>query len=216
MARFAAQVLRCSSCAISLAPSLSVGLALERGVCINCIKQPPPVNSTAVAVDYAYPWSELIAQYKFANQPGWACFFAQLLLQVPQAQQAFAELQTDDLILPLPLSKERLQTRGFNQAWELAAQLAKQSAACGQLDHALLLRVKNTQPQTELKRQGRLDNVKNAFVVEPLRARTLKGRRVILVDDVMTSGASIFAAAEVLRSAGAAQIVAIALARTPQ
>ena len=203
-------------CAICLPADLSDGIAPERDVCISCIKQPPPVISTAVAVDYGYPWSALIAQYKFANQPGWARFFAQLLLQVPHARRALAELKADDLILPLPLSKERLQTRGFNQAWELAAELAKQSATCGQLDHALLLRVKNTQPQTELKRQARLDNVRDAFAVEPLRAKILKGKRVILVDDVMTSGASLFTAAAVLRSAGAAQIVAIALARTPQ
>ena len=169
-----------------------------------------------VALDYAYPWSGLIAQYKFGNQPGWASFFAQLLLDVPGVRHTFDALDAQDLILPMPLSKERLQTRGFNQALELAAQLTRRSAAIGNLDAALLLRVKNTRPQTELNRRARLDNVSGAFVMEPLRAHVMQGRRVILVDDVMTSGASIFTAASVLRDAGAAHVEAIALARTPQ
>jgi ComF family protein len=201
---------------MALPPDLSLGLAAERDVCFDCITQPPPLNNTWVAIDYAYPWAGLITQYKFANKPGWAPFFAQLLLQSPQVQSELALLDAGDLILPVPLSKERLHTRGFNQAWELACQLAKQSGTPGMLDPELLLRVKNTQPQTTLKRQARLDNVKGAFQVEPLRARALQGRRVVLVDDVMTSGASLFAAAQTLRSAGAAHIAGVVLARTPQ
>ena len=220
MARFAADRLRCRCCALALPLTLtamsacSVQSVADR--CIACIRQSPPLDATLAALDYAYPWSALISAYKFGGQPGWAPFFADLLFKSPGVSQALASLQTTDLILPVPLSKERLQTRGFNQAWELAAALASQCASPARADSTLLLRVKNTRPQTELKREARLENVKGAFQIDPLRAAELIGRRVVLIDDVMTSGASLFTAASVLRAAGAAHITGIVLARTPQ
>ena len=183
--------------------------------CMSCIKQPPSLDQTLAALDYAYPWSALISAYKFGEQPGWAPFFASLLLQVTGVRQALANLQAADLMLPVPLSKERLQTRGFNQAWELTRALARQSGSAATTDSTLLLRVKNTRPQTELKREARLANVKGAFQIDPLRAAAVKGKHIVLVDDVMTSGASLFTAAEALRAAGAAHITGIVLARTP-
>ena len=179
---------------------------------MDCIKQPPPVDATLAALDYAYPWSGLISRYKFGEHSGWASFFASVLLKAPGSSQAS---QSADLILPVPLSRERLQTRGFNQAWELASALAKQSGRTAKTDTTLLLRVKDTQPQTELLRQERLANVKGAFQIDPLRTHEIKGKRVLLVDDVMTSGASLFTAAQALRVGGATHITGIVLARTP-
>ena len=212
MARFSVEVPRCKSCAIALPADLSMGLRTSPGVCLDCIKQPPQINAVLAALDYAYPWSGLISRYKFGEHPGWAPFFAAVLLKAPGVSQA---LQTTDLLLPVPLSKERLQTRGFNQAWELASALAKQSGSSAKTDSTLLLRIKNTRPQTELLRQERLANVKGAFQIDPLRVLEIKGKRVILVDDVMTSGASLFTAAHALQAAGAAHIRGIVLARTP-
>lgn len=166
------------------------------------------------ALDYAYPWSALVSAYKFGEQPAWAPFFAALMLKAPGVRPAFDHLEKTDLILPVPLSRERLQSRGFNQAWELAHALARQSGSSATADTTLLLRVKNTRPQTELLRRERLANVKGAFQVDPLRALQVKGKRLLLVDDVMTSGASIFTAAQALRAAGAAHITGIVLART--
>jgi predicted amidophosphoribosyltransferase len=83
-----------------------------------------------------------------------------------------------------------------------------------QADAELLLRVRHTRPQSQLKRAARLANVKGAFQVDPLRVAELRGRRVLLVDDVMTSGASLFTAAQALRDAGAAHVMAVVLART--
>lgn len=214
MARFSGEKLRCKSCAITLPADLSMGLRASAGVCIDCIKEPPPIHATLAAIDYAYPWSGLISRYKFGEHPGWASFFAAMLLKAPGVSQTLEDLQSTDLMLPVPLSKERLQTRGFNQAWELTSALAMQSGSRATTDSTLLLRVKNTQPQTELLRQERLANVKGAFQVDPLRTAELKGKRVILVDDVMTSGASLFTAARALRAAGAAHITGLVLART--
>ena len=212
---FSNDKLRCKTCAVALPVDLSGGKRPGFGMCIDCIQQPPPTHATLAALDYAYPWSGLISRYKFGEHPGWAPFFSAVLLNAPGVTQALASLRSTDLILPVPLSKERLQTRGFNQAWELAHALARQSGSAAKADSALLLRVKNTRPQTELLRQERLANVKGAFQVDPLRTHEIKGKRVMLVDDVMTSGASLFTAAEALHAAGAVHITGLVLARTP-
>jgi ComF family protein len=214
LARFAPVQRRCASCALALPADLSMGLRTDPGLCAACVRERSPLDRAMAAVPYAYPWSTLIAGYKFGEQPGWAAFFAALLLKTPGVLQAFSDLQANDWIVPVPLSAERLQTRGFNQAWELASALARQSRTAAQADAQLLLRIKHTRPQSQLKREARLANVKGAFLVDPLRVAELDGRRVLLVDDVMTSGASLFTAAQALRDAGAAHITAIILART--
>ena len=109
----------------------------------------------------------------------------------------------------MPLAPARLRERGFNQSLELARRLAPDKT-----DPGLLLRVRDTPAQHGLARAQRLLNLQGAFAVEPLRAASLRGRRVVLVDDIMTSGASLFAAAQVLRAAGAAHLTGLVLART--
>ena len=76
------------------------------------------------------------------------------------------------------------------------------------------LRIRETPAQSGLTRAERLANLRGAFALEPLRAAMVQGQRIVLVDDVMTSGASLFAAAQVLRTGGAAHITAVVLART--
>ena len=215
VARFSPQPARCKTCAIALPPDLSIGLRSAQNCCLDCIRQSPPLDATLAAVQYVYPWSSLVTRYKFGDRPGWATFFAELMLGCPGVRQALQGLQTGDLIVPVPLSAARLESRGFNQAWELASALSQQSGSAGRPDARLLLRVRDTRPQTDLQREGRMANVKGAFQVDPLRMAVLTTRRVVLVDDVMTSGASLFAAAAALRQAGAAHITGIVLARTP-
>ena len=215
LARFAAVRPRCAACALPLPAGFGTGPPRTGDqLCADCLRQRPPLDGALAAVSYAFPWSSLITRYKFGEQHGWAGFFAGLLLRTPGVAQALGELDAEDWLIPLPLSAERLQTRGFNQAWELASALARQSRTRAQADTRLLLRLKHTQAQSQLKREARLANVKGAFQVDPLRAAELDGRRVVLVDDVMTSGASLFAAAQALREAGAARITAVVLART--
>jgi ComF family protein len=118
-------------------------------------------------------------------------------------------LDRADMLIPIPLSPARLQHRGYNQALELCKHLSPDKT-----EARLLLRVKDTLTQSTLNKQERLKNVKTAFAIEPLRTQELVGKRVILVDDVMTSGATLFTAASVLRQAGAAHITAMVFART--
>ncbi|MEO8024785.1 ComF family protein [Polaromonas sp.] len=206
VARFAQPLARCRTCALSLSTGLDQ--------CAACVRQPPPLHACFAAVTYAYPWSDLVADYKFGHDPAWASLFASLLMQTPGVAASLAALQANDWLLPLPLSAERLQTRGFNQSWELVKALGRQSGTLAAADPRLLLRIRNTPPQSQLKREARLQNVRVAFVVEPLRVPELKGRRVLLVDDVMTSGASLFSAAQALLDAGAAQVTGVVFART--
>ncbi len=111
----------------------------------------------------------------------------------------------------MPLSVQRLRERGFNQALEIARRLAP-----AKTDAHTLLRIRDTAPQRSLDRAGRLLNVRGAFAVEPSRAARVVGRHVLLVDDVMTSGASLHAAAAALRQAGAVRVSALVLARTDE
>ncbi|WP_394789191.1 phosphoribosyltransferase family protein [Rhodoferax sp.] len=199
ISRFAQPVPRCRTCALPLPDGVAQ--------CGSCRLHPPPLDACFAAVAYDYPWSQCIAAYKFRQQVGWAAALADLLRHSPWVEPALEQCQT---VLPMPLSKERLRERGYNQALELARRLAPQKT-----DAQLLLRTRHTAPQPTLHRAERLRNVQGAFAVEPLRAHLLRGQQVVLVDDVMTSGASLFAAAAVLRQAGAAHITALVVARTP-
>ena len=155
---------------------------------------------------YEYPWSALIAQFKFHGQPGWARTFATLMRSAPWVEPA---LDRADVVLPMPLAAARLAERGFNQALLLARLLAPDKTRPD-----LLLKVRHTAAQAGLDRKDRLANVAGAFAVDPLLASQLRGARTVLVDDVMTSGASLSSAAAVLRRAGAGHIAALVIART--
>jgi ComF family protein len=149
---------------------------------------------------------DLIARFKFHEQVGWSGALATLMLSTPWAEDL---LDKADWVLPIPLSAQRLAHRGYNQSWQLARQLSPTKA-----DVHLLLRTRDTPSQRLLPRPERLANLLGAFAVEPLRIDALRDKRVVLVDDVMTSGASLYTAARVLRQAGAAHIGALVLART--
>jgi ComF family protein len=200
VSRFAQPQPRCLRCALPL--------GAHAAVCGRCLADPPPLDACYAAVAYHYPWSALIAQYKFRGHAGWARVFATLMRSTPWVEPALEDAQ---LVLPMPLARERLAERGFNQSLQLAKLLAPRHT-----DATLLLRIRHTPAQAELDRRSRIVNVKGAFALDPLRAAEVRGQRVVLVDDVMTSGASLHAAAQVLGDAGAARVTAIVLARTDE
>jgi ComF family protein len=200
--RFAQPVRRCATCALTL----KAGISADIKRCGACIVKPTPLDECLTAVSYEYPWSDCIASYKFGNNPAWAGTFALLMKSAPSVEHAIDE---SDLIVPVPLSEARLQKRGYNQALEICKHLSRSKT-----DATLLLRIKDTLTQSSLSKTERLKNVKAAFAIEPLLAKELQGKRVLLVDDVMTSGATLFAAAAALRQAGATHITAVVFART--
>jgi ComF family protein len=218
MARFGQPRRRCRTCALEI-PTRPEQVLTQSAQplptqCKRCLRQPFGLDACFAALPYVFPWSELVSRYKFDSQTGWTSFMASTLLRQPAVHDFLSQLTPDDWLLPLPLSAERLAWRGFNQAWELTRALQRQSTCRAGADASLLLRIRHTRPQSELKRSARLDNLKGAFAVAPLRAAELTGRRVVLIDDVMTSGASLLTAASVLRQAGASHVSAVVLART--
>ncbi|HZY19887.1 MAG TPA: phosphoribosyltransferase family protein [Ramlibacter sp.] len=200
IAGFGAPRHRCLRCAIGLPEGVPV--------CGTCLRSPPPLDACHAAVSYGYPWAGLIGRYKFSGEAGWAETFAALAARAPAVASLCAAAHR---VVPMPLSRERLAQRGFNQAHELARRLAPAKA-----DPHLAVRLRDTPPQSALDLAARRANVRNAFALEPARAADVRGRAVLLVDDVMTTGASLFALAGVFRAAGASAVAAVVLARTEE
>ncbi|WP_291009565.1 ComF family protein [Hydrogenophaga sp.] len=163
------------------------------------------------AVDYAYPWDNLIARFKFRDEPGWARPLAQLMVQAPDT---LALLRSSDWLVPVPLRPARLASRGYNQAWELvkALRTLQPDAPAGLAD--ALVRLSDAPDQHSLPREQRLRNLRGAFAAHPDHVVHLQGRRVLLVDDVSTTGTTLRSAAMALRQAGAMEVNALVIART--
>ena len=191
---------RCTTCALPVPPGVPI--------CGACLRDPPPMAQCLAALPYAWPWSMCLGHWKFEGDVGLTRPFARLMLAAPGVRDA---LDAAEHVLPTPMSAARLGQRGYNPALLLARRLARSRTRAD-----LLLRTRDTPPQRSLPRAQRLKNVRGAFQVDPLRAQALQGRRVVLVDDVMTTGASVREAAAALRAAGAAQVTVLVLARTDE
>lgn len=162
------------------------------------------------AVDYAYPWDRLIARFKFQGETGWASVFGELMRGAPGGA---ALLGAADWLVPVPLTPQRLAERGHHPPWGLARALAPRGPRAGLSD--ALVRLGEAPAQHRLGRQQRLHNLRGLFAVPPARLAALRGARLLLIDDVMTTGATLDAAAAALRAAGAGRVDALVFARTP-
>lgn len=199
--RYATLVPRCERCALQVPEGVAV--------CGRCLRNPPSFDAARTGLNYAHPWSTLIARFKFHSALELAGALSTPLYETLRREGR----SPPDLLLPVPLSRERLRARGYNQAWEATRRLASRlDLRC---DARLLLRVKDTPHQLDLPPEERAANVLDVFAVEPLRRAELKGLHVAVIDDVMTTGATFTEIARVLKQAGAARVEAWALARTP-
>jgi ComF family protein len=199
--RHAAPRLRCSGCAIGTAPGVTR--------CGACITAPLPFEHAVAAVDYAFPWSGLVTALKFHAALDLAGSLAALLADAVRASPA----ARPTLVLPLPLGAQRLAERGMNQAWELARRVA----ASLQLpaDATALQRRVETPHLADLPRDERARAIRGAFAIAPGASTRLRGQRIALVDDVMTTGATSAEAARTLLASGAQAVQLWVLARTP-
>ena len=197
---YAVTVKRCRICAVPLDGGPATG-----NPCPTCRTAAPAFCRALAAVRYAYPWANLLHDFKFHGAIGWARHFAALLGNIPELP---AVLQAADYLLPMPLSPARMRERGYNQASLLA-----QALATAKVRTNLLLRVRDTPAQSTLALKDRLPNVLGAYAVAPLQRAAVQGSSIVLLDDVMTSGASLNAAATALLHAGAHQVCAVAFAR---
>jgi ComF family protein len=171
-------------------------------VCGRCLKKPPAFDGTLAVWAYAEPADGLIHALKFRAQLPLARWFAQELhaLGPPPC----------DLLLAMPLHPKRLAERGFNQSVEIARALARQASL--RFDPVGLERLHDTPPQRDLAWSQRRRNVRGAFAVRT----SVTGLHVAVVDDVLTTGASLHEVAHMLKAAGALTVTNLVLARTPK
>lgn len=180
--------------------------------CGSCLRQPPPWAGLHVAVDYAPPWDRLIAAFKFEAAPDLAPTLVDALAGVLDGQPLPGP--APPLLLPMPLSAARLRERGYNQASLLARGLARRFGLA--LGEDLLLRVIDHPSQRGLDRAARAANVRGAFLVRPEALPRLRRHLPVLVDDVITTGATLAEACRSLHAAGLEPVQAWVLARTPE
>jgi ComF family protein len=180
------------------------------GPCADCRAAPPgPVRIRAPLL-FGGGAQQAVLALKRNRKVRLAPWLASWILADAPDGPAFA---TRDLLVPVPLHPRRLRQRGFNQAALIAIALAKETGVEVALEH--LVRRRATRPQSEMSgRAERLRNVRDAFRVVPRRRAPIAGKRICLVDDVATTGATLGACARALRQAGACSVVALCVART--
>jgi ComF family protein len=171
-------------------------------VCGHCLTHPPLFTGTTAAFGYAFPLDKLIQAMKYGEQLALARAFAKKLAQ------RIDKNALPDYVIPMPLHPAKLRKRGFNQSLLIASTIARE------LNLKLLpnscQRVRDTPPQSALPWKERNQNVRNAFQCDA----DLTGKRIAMVDDVLTSGASLNALAAALQKRGASEISAWVVART--
>jgi ComF family protein len=179
----------------------------EAPLCGSCAVEPPAYDRARAVLRYDEGARTLILAFKHADRTDTAPAFGRWLAR------AGAELLADaDLIVPVPLHRWRLLRRGYNQAAVLARALARESGVAMVPD--LLQRRRATRSQQGLGAQARLANITaGAFRPHPWHRRQIADRKLLLIDDVMTTGATVGACAQVLRRAGAARVDVLTLAR---
>ncbi|MEY8875636.1 MAG: ComF family protein [Leptothrix sp. (in: b-proteobacteria)] len=210
LVRHAPATRRCDRCARPWPGASTDATAQAVWHCGACVLTPPPWQAARAAVDYGYPWDLLLARFKFRDQPDLADPLAALLLASLQQ----AERPPVDCVLPAPLATERLRERGYNQAWELARRVARPLGLPAQADW--LLRPVGGAHQAALGRAARWRQVRDVFALSPAGRAGVAGRHVALVDDVMTTGATLQALTELLGREGAASVQVWVVARTPE
>jgi ComF family protein len=191
----------CPRCALPLGPG--------RQLCAACLERPPLQARTLAPLRYEFPVDHLVAGLKYHRRLEHAPLLGTLLRDAVLAADALP-----CLLLPLALHRDRLAERGYNQALEIARPLAR---ALGlPLETRLLYRHRATAPQMSLDAAARARNPDDAFALDENRlARLGRISRVALIDDVMTTGATLAAAARVLARAGVEHIEYWVVARTP-
>jgi len=169
-------------------------------ICGRCLAHPPHFDATLAAFRYDFPLDQLVQSFKYGHRLALGAYFGRQLATLSTGLVA-------DLIMPLPLHPERLRQRGFNQALELARPVSR--ARQWTIDAASCRRTRDTPAQAELPWRERLKNMRNAFHC----TTDLRGKRIVLVDDVMTTGASLDECARTLKLHGALEVTVLVVAR---
>lgn len=187
-------------------PRCALPLARPAPCCGECLRREPPFEHAWVPFVYAHPLDLLEARFKFGADLAAGRVLSSLMIECARD----AAPARPDALVPVPLHAARLRERGYNQALELARPLARAFAIPLRAD--LLARTRATSPQTGLDAKTRRRNLRDAFTVTDA---TEPPPHVALLDDVMTTGATLRECARALRRAGVARVDVWALARAP-
>jgi ComF family protein len=177
------------------------------GLCGRCLAEPPPFDRLRAAVAYGDVSRQVALRLKYSGRPGLAVTLAHFM----NRHLVATESEGEPLLVPVPLHRWRIWKRGYNQAALIASALARRTGAEAGLD--LLRRTRSTPPLRGLGRRERALAVRGAFKAAPDARARLAGRRVVLVDDVYTSGATASACARTLKRSGAASVEVLCWAR---
>ena len=171
-------------------------------LCGTCLRRAPPLDAVVAAFDYGFPVDRLLPRFKFHRDLAAGALLGACLARATE------EAGRPDALVPVPLHVARLRQRGYDQALELARVLARHHGLRLRVD--LLRRVRATAPQSRLDAKARRRNLRRAFIAS---ASAGVPAHVALVDDVMTTGATLHAAAHALRRAGVIRVDAWVCAR---
>ncbi len=180
----------------------------EARLCVSCATGEGAFHQARAALRYDAQAKKLILPLKHADRPEIARVLAPMMARAGAALLAEAEL-----LVPVPLHRKRLRQRRYNQAALLTIALAQRGGH--EYELAALRRTRPTKPLGELGAAARQQEVADAFAFNPSVQHRIAGRRLLLIDDVMTSGATANACAAILRQAGAARVDVLAAARVP-
>lgn len=174
----------CKQCGLSL--------TTDAVLCGQCQQNAPPIDYLIASLWYQHPVNYLISQLKFQKNLIYAKILGHLLLDTLQQKKP----SLPELILPVPLHRNRLRHRGFNQAIEIAKPIAK--ALNLRLDIKSIQRMKSTPAQSRLKAKQRRSNLKNCFSLK----QPLNVEHIVLLDDVVTTGSTVYELARLLKKSG--------------
>lgn len=177
-----------------------IELKNEQKLCGGCISKPPVFSQTFSVCEYHAPVDQWVMALKFGQKILYSKLFAELMLPIINI------IDEKHVLMPVPLHKTRLRKRGYNQAYEIAKELAKLTNR--EID-TTLKRHKNTEMQAQLKFKQRAKNVKNAFALN----QELTHKHIVLIDDVMTTGNTLQECAKTLIKAGAKDVKVMVFAR---
>jgi ComF family protein len=168
--------------------------------CGECLIHPPPVDRNVTLFHYESPITSLITQLKFNRKLAPANAFGILLAERIREVYEQAQLDLPEYILPVPLHKKRLATRGYNQALEISRPIKRRLNL--ELEFRAVKRIKPTAPQTLVAAKDRQSNVKDAFVVNS----SFRSQHVAIVDDVSTTFSTVSELARALRKSGVQRV----------
>ncbi|MES2960790.1 MAG: ComF family protein [Pseudomonadota bacterium] len=192
-------------CTICAYPFEFQGLSL---ICGKCLTKKPAFDRVITIFRYDDILKKIVGSLKYRDQTFLAKKFARILFD-----KSKNEIKDCELVVAVPLHVSRLRKRKFNQAVLLAKNLLKLAPEM-QFFPDLMVRIKDTKSQIFLKKKERENNLKNVFAINAKYLETIKGKNILLIDDVMTTGATVENCAKILKKYGAKKVKVLTIAKT--